>query len=106
MTLKDNIAADVLMVMNEDEGAEQITYNGTAMLAIPEIGADNVKGNTFTREGSSADAAFWVLVANVPKPIGGDKIMHNGIKWTVARVASNAGGLQKIAVTGKESVYK
>lgn len=105
MTLKDNIAADILMIMNPDEGAESITYNGVAMLAIPEIGSDNVKGNTFTRTGSAADANFWILEVDVPKPVGGDKIMHKGVKWTVARVATSAGGLQKVAVTGKESVY-
>lgn len=105
MSLADNIALDIQMLMNTAELAASITYNGLPITAIPEISEDNEKGNTFGETGASGRGWFYILESDVAWPAGGDKIMYSTLKCTVSRVASTAGGLHKVAVTYKESVY-
>ncbi|MEN6568056.1 MAG: hypothetical protein ABFC57_17365 [Veillonellales bacterium] len=105
MSLKDNIAKDIIRIMNKQELAEVTTYDGTPITVIPQINEDNGKGNTFTNDGHAAGGFFWILEADVPYPNPGSVIAYKGINWTVARLVSTAGGLHKVAVTGRESVY-
>jgi hypothetical protein len=105
MRLKDTITKDISSIMGANGFAEPITYNGVAMVAIPEIAEDNGKGNTFSSNGRAAEAFFWIAEADVSWPEPGTVIVYGSNEWTVSRLVCSAGGLHKVAVTGRESVY-
>ena len=103
MTLKDVMESDIDDVfLNPDEFAEEIQYNGHTILAIPEFGDTNEKGNTFSSEGS-ADRAFFSVSSNlVPDPLSGDEIIHGGKTWEVVRYTP-ASGMNRIECIANES---
>lgn len=110
MNFKEQLAADVSAVFfNPDEFAESVTYRSgyagavQSILAIPEIGEDNVQGNTFASDGSSARAFFWLRAADVPQPEPPDVIVHAGVEWNVARISESAEGMHKVECVGSES---
>lgn len=67
---------------------ETITYNGTTIYANNEIGATLDK-NTGTDAAALADlAVFTVSEIDVPAPIAGDVIVHNGKSYKMNRIQS------------------
>ena len=112
-SFSDYVAQDIANIMgDQSEFAEDVTYaadGGTpaTIKAIVDINKSNVKGNTFTRTGSSADAFFWIKAVDVPHFKGGDKIVRiaDGSKWLTAYIDASANGLYKIACTGSNSIY-
>ena len=100
------MAADISAVFfNPDEFAETVSYNGSSILAIPEISEDNRKGNLFSNEGRAGVAYFTVKATDVVWPEASDLIAHNGITWNVARVVSSAGGMHRVECTTRESAF-
>jgi hypothetical protein len=107
MTLKEQMAADVAAIfLNEDELAEQVTHNGTEILAVVELGEDRTAGNEFTGDGQSARATIWVSASDVPAPQQGDTIIRtaDSTSWTVARIVRSGGGMHALACVARESV--
>lgn len=101
--LKNQMAADVAAIfLNPDEFAEEIQYNGHTILAIPEFGDTNEKGNTFSSEGSADRAFFSVSSTVVPDPLSGDEIIHNGKAWEVVRYTPD-GYMNRIECIANES---
>lgn len=106
MSLKDVMAADISAVFfNTSEFAETVTYNGTSITAIPEIGEDNRKGNTFAASGGSGIAYFTVKESDIAWPEPPDKITYKNVTWYVARVISSDGGMHRIECTARESAF-
>jgi len=104
MSLKTQMAADISAVFfNASEFAETVTYNGTSITAIPEIGESNQKGNEYSSDGSSDRAEFCVKVANVADPVPGDVIVYSGKSWTVARVLESDANMHRVLCTGSQS---
>lgn len=78
-----------------DRVAETISYNGTEIPAIVEIGASLSRSDwndaaTTIEEARLIDvASFSVLDTDVPDPQEGDEIVWNGDTYHVARVTSH-----------------
>ncbi len=106
MSLKDIMADDVDDIFfDENENAEPITYDGTPMLAIPNIGAYPERGNEYSQEGSAARATFEIKAALVPDPRPGAEIVHSGKAWQVAKLLQSDGLVHVLLCTGQESVF-
>lgn len=104
MSLKDVMAADASAVfLSIYEFADTITYNGSSILAVPEIGESNKKGNEYSDEGSASRAEFSVSAADVPTPDAGDIIVHNSRTWTVARVLESDDAMHRLLCTSDHS---
>lgn len=100
MGFKDSLVADIDVFLNEAELGEPITYNGTMITSIAEIGADDQRGNIVTNQGTSDRAFFYVKTSDVPTPKVHDKIVHisTGKAWSVARIASYDYGMYRLEV--------
>ncbi|MCX7779615.1 MAG: hypothetical protein N2491_01715 [Negativicutes bacterium] len=106
MGLKDQILADTTAVfLSQDEFAEVIQYNEANIVAIPEIGASNIKGNTISSEGSADRAQFWIAVSDVQQPAAGDIIVHKGKRWEVLRVIESDLAMQQVECIANESAF-
>jgi len=104
MSLKTQMTADISAVfLSTDEFAEIVTYNGTSITAVPEIGESNQKGNEFSSEGSADRATFHVSAVDVSAPVAGDTIVCNGKTWTVARVLASDAAMHSLLCTGNHS---
>jgi len=116
MALKDQIISDLSFFFNTNEHAEVISYNGTEITAIVEIGEDNAKGNTFSQQGSSDRAFFEVQESNsivqpdgsvlevIIKPQSGDIIQYKNKTWNYAHITDQSPGTYRIECTSNESV--
>lgn len=85
MTLKTIIAADAAIFFNVDECGEPATYNGSPITVIPKIGATLQPGDLVNNDGTTSRAVFILNVSEVPAPVSNDKIVHNGITWTMVK---------------------
>ena len=104
MSLKEQMAADVSAVFfNTDEFAETVTYNGASIVAIPEIGESNKKGNEFSGDGSADRAEFCVKATDIADPVPGDVIVHNSKSWIVVRVLESDNAMHRLLCTGSQS---
>ena len=102
MSLKDQMLGDISNFLNANEFAEEITYNGTEITAVVEIGETDTKGNTFSNDGRSDIASVWVAETDVPNPINGDEVTSKGKTWYVARVMEDGGGMYKLELIANE----
>lgn len=116
MSLKDLMVADLAtIIFNPAEHAEVVLYNDVEILAIAEIGEDNVKGNTFSQQGSSDRAFFEVqetnamlqpdgsIVTVVINPQLGDTITYKNKTWNYAHIVNQSAGVYRIECTANES---
>lgn len=105
MTFKAQLAADLAAFFHIDEFAETVTYNGNTIIAVPEIGESNAKGNTFDTGGKSDQAYFWVKVADVATPSPGDAIEFAGTTWIVSRAVESDGAAHRLECAANESPF-
>lgn len=120
MSFKDMMLQDAKNVfLNLNEHADTITYNDKLIGAVIELGEESVKGNTFSSDGSSSRAAFWVSSVDVELPEQGDEIkittcvfvspaqlaILQGISWQVARLLESGGGMHKVECLARESPF-
>ncbi|MDF2631429.1 MAG: hypothetical protein K0Q85_25 [Caproiciproducens sp.] len=103
MSVKDAMAEDMAIFLNEEEFAEEIEYNGEKIMAIPDIGRSNEKGNTFTSDGATDRACFEISADDVLNPQTGDQIMYKGKEWTVIRMIATDGYMTTVECTANES---
>ena len=118
MSLKDLMIADLTMIFNPQEHADPILYNSVEILAIVEIGEDNVKGNIFSQDGTSDRAFFEVKKSNeITQPDGtidtfivnpqiGDIIEYDNKIWNYAHIVNNSIGVYRIECTANESAMR
>ncbi len=103
MGLKDQLAHDASsVILNIDEFAETVVYNGTSIRAIVELGVEQTPGNTFASDGESDRATITVLVADVPDPVRGDKIETSLKTWEVVRVLASDVAMHTLECTANE----
>ena len=106
MGLDDMMTAEVSAVFfSSDDFAKPALYNDVDVLVVPEIGEDNRKGNTFSNEGRSGIAYFWVKETDVLWPEASDVIVYAGVTWNVARVIESGGGMHRVECTTRESAF-
>lgn len=105
MNLKELIAADVDVFFDLDENARVALYNGREIVAVPQIGATNQKGNILTSDGMSDRASFRIKIADVPIPKSGDEIIDQGITWTVSFIAETNRTSNVVSCTSNESSF-
>lgn len=104
MSLKTQMTADISAVFfSIDEFAESVTYNGSTIIAVPELGETNRKGNEFSSDGSADRATFHVKATDVPSPAAGDEITFNGVTWAVARVLESDANMHTLLCTANNS---
>lgn len=115
MNFKDQIAKDLAVFFNKNEHADTVNYNGIEIVAIVEIGEDNVKGNTFSQQGSSDRAFFEVQESNevlqldgsattfIINPQLGDTITYKNKTWNYAHTVDQSEGVYRIECTANES---
>lgn len=105
MSLKNQIIADTAIYLNTDEFAEKITYNGTEITAVFELGETNTRGNQFSSDGQSDIASVWVSETDVPSPVNDDEVINKGKTWRVSRILEDGGGMYRLELTGNESAF-
>lgn len=90
MTLRDQIAADLPAIFyNEDEHAEQATYNGASILVVEDGGQSrttNVPGVYVP------GMSIRVMATDVPAAKPGDKVLLRAVTWYVATPPISDGG--------------
>ena len=106
MGFKEQVARDIAAIFTTAEHGETADYEGKTIVVIPEVEAENQKGNTFVNDGCSGLAYFWVRRADVEMPAPGDVILFDGEKYTVARRVSTTSVLHKVECTVRESVFR
>lgn len=89
---------------NINEFAEQVEYNWEIIMAIPEIGESNTKGNMVSSEGSSDKAYFVVKTKDVPTPSPGDTIRFQG-DWQVVRIVESDNLTHRLECVANESPF-
>lgn len=95
MSFKDQLTADLDAVFfNTEEFAETATYNGTAISAIWDDGANLAR----ISEGVEAEAVIEVKASDVPAPVLRDIVIRNGVTYRVLRVTKGDGYVTQIAL--------
>lgn len=103
---KEQAALDMSAIFITAEHGESATYEGTPIVVIPEVEGDNQKGNTFSKEGCSGLAYFWIQRNDVEMPVAGDVIVFDGETYIVVRRVSTTAVLHKVECTVRESVFR
>ncbi len=105
-----NIVQDALM--HTDIFTEEILYNGQKIMAIVEIGENEVSNSPgiMKRTGTtviSGSGFFTLSVADVPEPKRQDQIIYNGQKYNVAGIEllDSMSGTVTVKVTTAERGY-
>jgi hypothetical protein len=104
VNLKELMAKDGALFLNESEFADRATYNNVLISVVAELGPDRTSGNTFTNTGQSNLAVFWVSESDVLCPDQGDILVYRDTVWRVARILESGGGIHKIECTAQEAV--
>lgn len=102
MNLQDLMVQDVEALLNTDEFAEVVIYNGSNLTVVFSQTADEEKGNTFASSGSSDRARVW-MSAEAVTPASGDEFIRNGVTWRYARMLESAGGMHLAEFLAEEA---
>jgi len=84
LTLKTQITADLAVIFNTDEFAENITYTPTGGLpaTITAIAVREAPGQEpYVRGPGTAECVIWVKAADVSDPQHGDVFNFDSAKW-------------------------
>ena len=85
MALIDEMQASMKIGMQEL--AEDVTYNGNTVKAIPEIGADLAKLDIYDVDALAGISLFEVFAADLTdKPTAGDSIIYKGQTYKVKSI--------------------
>jgi len=89
MSLATAHAAEVAGLMDDDEHAVTVTYNGTDISAIP----GDLK-RQIEEDGAMVDLLpLWVAVADVTTPAYWDTVIYNAETWRVQPGSTKAGAM-------------
>lgn len=105
MTLKTQMALDAAAVLNTDEFADEVSYNGaTATIhAVVDVGESNLRGNGIADDGSSNRAVIHLSAADVASPATEDTIVAGATTWRVIRILSSDSAMHSLECVSNES---
>jgi hypothetical protein len=92
------------MQTSMDYLSEDMTYNDVAIKGVPEIGASLDKAPNYDMSALADIAAFGVTTKYVASPKSGDKIVYNGVTYTVEnkQLSDTLAGVNVLYVTSKK----
>jgi hypothetical protein len=117
MSVKEQIAADANIFINENDFAEQATYEGVQIIGILDYDNGQLSGNPYNNEGQSTKGLYYLTAANVIKIgtelnrssgyeiQGVDQIIHAGRTWYVIRLKAVEIGIYTLEISSNESAW-
>ena|GEM_PF-2727679 len=95
MTLKDEMALDLDEVFfNPDELAEEVDWNGAAILAVPSGNSENERGMENAEEHGVLALRRTLTIRDKdldPVPVVWEEILYNGEPWYVETIEPRSG---------------